>query len=112
MNDRPLRIAVAGVGFGAAVHIPAFQSEGLDVVAVFSRRRERAEEAAAKFGIANVYDDYSAMLARDDIDAVSIVTPVTLHHEMTLQALAAGKHVLCEKPFTVTASEAKELYDA
>jgi predicted dehydrogenase len=112
MNERPIRIGVAGVGFGATVHIPAFQSEGLEVVSVFSRRQERVDEASAKFGIANAYTDYETMLARDDLDAVSIVTPVTLHREMTLQALRAGKHVMCEKPFTPTEAEAKELYDA
>src|SRR4051812_1306843 len=112
MNDRPIRIGVAGVGFGATVHIPAFQSEGLEVVAVFSRRLERAQEAASKFGIANVYTDYAEMLARDDLDAVSIVTPVTLHKEMALQALRAGMHVMCEKPFTPTEAEAKEIYEA
>ena len=51
MESSPVRVGVAGVGFGAAVHIPAFQSEGVDVVAICSRRRERAEEAATRFGI-------------------------------------------------------------
>ena len=71
-----LQIGVVGVGFGATVHIPAFQSEGLEVVAVCSRRRERAEEAATKFDVPNIYTDYDEMLRDADIDAVSIATPV------------------------------------
>jgi predicted dehydrogenase len=106
-----LRIGVAGVGFGAAVHIPAFQSEGLDVVAICSRRKERAEEAAALFEVSGVFTDYEAMLAMPGLDAVSIATPAALHHSMTLQALAAGKHVICEKPFALNATEAREMHD-
>src|SRR5438105_2754502 len=110
MNAQPIRIAVAGVGFGAAVHIPAFQSEGLEVVAVHSRRWERVEEAAKRFGILHAFTDYDEMLGLDGLDAVSIATPVTLHHPMTLAALKAGKHVICEKPFTVNQEEARDLW--
>jgi predicted dehydrogenase len=112
MNNRPLRIGVAGVGFGAAVHIPAFQSEGVEVVAVCTRRPERAAEAAQKFGIPNAFTDYDAMLAMDGLDAVSIVTPAALHHEMVIKAVAAKKHIICEKPFAVNEAEAREMYDA
>jgi predicted dehydrogenase len=112
MNNRPLRIGVAGVGFGAAVHIPAFQSEGLEIVAVCTRRPERAEEAARKFGIPNSFTDYDAMLAMDGLDAVSIVTPAALHHEMVMKAVAAKKHIICEKPFAVNQAEAREMYEA
>lgn len=105
-----LRVGVAGVGFGAAVHIPGFQSEGVEVVAVCTRRRERAQEAAARFGIAHAFTDYAEMLAMGGLDAVSIVTPVPLHHEMALQALDAGKHVMCEKPFTTHEHLAREMW--
>jgi len=111
MPDKPLRIGVVGVNFGAAVHIPAFQSEGLDVAVIVSRRPERAEEAARRFGVAESMTDYAALLKRDDIDAVSIVTPVPLHHEMALAALDAGKHVICEKPFTTNQALAREMWD-
>src|SRR5690348_16302887 len=82
-----LRIGVVGVGFGATVHIPAFQSEGIEVAAICSRRRERVDAAAAKFGIEDTFIDFDSMLDEADIDAVSIVTPPALHHEMTLEAL-------------------------
>src|SRR5204863_3272477 len=95
-----IRIGVAGVGFGAAVHIPAFQSEGIEVAAICSRRPERAQEAADRFGVERTFTDYDDMLGMDGLDAVSIVTPVALHHPMAMAALRAGKHVICEKPFS------------
>src|SRR5690242_21634140 len=111
MNNR-LRIGVVGVGFGATVHIPAFQSEGLEVVAVCSRRPERAQACAAQFGIANAFTDYDAMLRMPGLDAVSIASPVGLHYEQALKAIDAGKHVICEKPFTANEAAARKLYDA
>ena len=111
MITKPVRIGVIGVGFGTRVQIPGFQSEGFEVVAVCSRQRERAEEAAKNFGIPNTYTDYREMLSQPGLDAVSIVTPPNLHHEMTIAALEAGKHVLCEKPFAMDQQQAKEMWD-
>ena len=107
-----LRVGVAGLGFGATVHVPAFLSEGWTVPVVWSRRLERAREQAAAFGIAEATDDFAALVARDDIDAVAIATPPMAHHDMVLAALAAGKHVLCEKPFARNAAEARAMLDA
>lgn len=111
MANNPLRIGVVGVGFGAAVHIPAFQSEGLEVVAVCSRRRERVEQVADRFGIESAYIDYDEMLDDADLDAVSIVTPPALHHPMAIEALRKGKHVICEKPFALDAGQAREMWE-
>ncbi len=104
-----VRVGVIGVGFGATVHIPGFQSEGVEVVAVAASREERAQAAAEKFGIANAFTDYRELIAHPDVDAVSVVTAPNLHYEMTKAALEAGKHVMCEKPFTTNAAEAEEL---
>ncbi|MDA1096106.1 MAG: Gfo/Idh/MocA family oxidoreductase [Chloroflexi bacterium] len=113
MTSTPsVRIAVIGVGFGTQVHIPGLQSEGLEVVAVCARRPERANEAAQKFGVARAVTDYRLVLDMGDIDAVSIVTPHYLHREMAIAALAAGKHVLCEKPTAVNTAEARAMRDA
>jgi predicted dehydrogenase len=111
-QQRPLRVGLIGVGFGTTVHIPGFQSEGLDVVAVCARREERAKEAAAKFGVPQVFTDYRKMLASPDIDIVSVASPHPLHAEMSIAALEAGKHVLCEKPTAVNADEARRMRDA
>ncbi|MSP79383.1 MAG: Gfo/Idh/MocA family oxidoreductase [Dehalococcoidia bacterium] len=109
MPDK-LRVGVIGVGFGATVHIPAFQSEGLEVVAVCTRREERAKEAAAKFKIPHVYTDYRKMLEQKDIDVVSVVTPHALHREHAEATLAAGKHVICEKAFALNVDEARSMW--
>jgi predicted dehydrogenase len=112
MNNRPLRIGVLGVGFGSVVHIPAFQSEGWEVPVVWSRRTERAREAAAKHGIPTVLEDWRDVIARDDLDAIAVATPPVAHCEMTVAALEAGKHVLCEKPFAIDVAQAKQMRNA
>ena len=105
-----VRIGVIGVGFGARVHIPAYASEGLEVVAVCTRREETARAAAERFGIGSVFTDYEAMLGMDGLDAVAVVGPRELHHPMALAALEAGKHVICEKPFTTELHHARDLW--
>ncbi len=107
-----LRVGVAGLGFGATVHVPAFLSEGWEIPVVWSRRMERAKEQAAAFGIADATDDFAALIARPDLDAVAIATPPLAHYEMVMAALAAGKHVLCEKPFALNVTEARAMLDA
>ncbi len=106
-----VRIAVVGVGFGTTVHVPAFQSEGLEVVAIAARRRERAEAAAAALNVPQVFTDFDELLGIDGLDAVSIVTPPRLHHEMAIAALRAGKHVICEKPFALNEQQAIEMVE-
>jgi predicted dehydrogenase len=91
---------------------PARKVDGVEVVAIAARDRQRAAEAAAKHGIPNVLDSYEAMLADPEIDAVYIPTPNGLHGRWTLAAIAAGKHVLCEKPFTANADEADKVAKA
>ena len=110
MASSPLRIGVIGVGFGTTVQIPGFQSEGVEGTAVCARRRERAQETADRFDIPGVYDDYHEMLRDAPLDAVSVVSPIPLHHPMTMAALDAGKHVLCEKPFSLNQIQAREMW--
>lgn len=112
MTDVEHRVGVIGTGFGTAVHVPAFQAEGWQVGAVWSRTRGNADAAAQRFGIPHVEDDWRALVARDDLDAVAIVAPPPAHHAITLAALSAGKHVLCEKPFASSAAQAEEMRDA
>ena len=70
-----MRIGVIGTGFGARVHIPAYQMEGLDVVAVCARRPGSARDAAERFGIPHAFADHREMLAMDGLDAVAVVVP-------------------------------------
>ena len=88
---------------------PAKGNAEVVVAAVASRDVSRAQALAAKHGIARVHDSYEALIADPDLDAVYIVLPNNLHGRWTGAALAAGKHVLCEKPFTANAAEAREI---
>ncbi|MCK9496056.1 MAG: Gfo/Idh/MocA family oxidoreductase [Dehalococcoidia bacterium] len=108
-NRGPLRIGIVGVGFGAAVHVPGFLSEGWEVPVLWGRRVERARETAERLGVAEVAEDWRDLVARDDLDAVAIATPPGAHLEMVTAALEAGKHVLCEKPFALDAAEAEQM---
>jgi predicted dehydrogenase len=105
--DEIVRIGIIGAGFARSTQIPGFKAcEGARIVAIASARREHAEEVARDFGIDHVEDDWRALVERDDIDLISIVTPVVTHCEMTLAALDRGKAVLCEKPMAMNAAEA------
>jgi predicted dehydrogenase len=88
---------------------PARENSDVVVAAVAARDVSRAQAFAAKHGIAQVHDGYEALLADPDIDAIYNPLPNGLHGKWTRAALAAGKHVLCEKPFTANAAEAREI---
>ncbi|WP_370949916.1 Gfo/Idh/MocA family protein [Amycolatopsis sp. cg5] len=109
-----LRIGVLGAAriAPAALLRPARASAEVEVAAVAARDPGRARAYAAKHGIPKVYGDYESMLADPSIDAVYNPLPNGLHGRWTLAALAAGKHVLCEKPFTANASEARKVAEA
>src|SRR5262245_642038 len=108
-----IRIGFIGTGFARLIQIPAFQMfPEVEVVSVASGSLENAEKAARDFNIPHFTADWRETVSRDDIDLVSIVTPPYLHHEMTLAALEAGKHVLCEKPTAMNAVEARSMMDA
>jgi predicted dehydrogenase len=105
-----IRVGVIGVGFGAAVHIPALQHlPETEVVAVCARRPERAHLAAAQYGVKVALSDYRVMLRDQGIDAVVVATPPHLHHQMSLAAIEARKHVLCEKPMARNLAEARDM---
>jgi predicted dehydrogenase len=88
---------------------PAREVDGVTVDAVAARDRNRATAFARKHGIPRVLDGYDAIIEDPGIDAVYIPLPNGLHAEWTARAVAAGKHVLCEKPFTANAAEAEAI---
>ncbi len=110
-SSRPL-VGIIGLGFGAQVHLPAFRAEGWDIGGVCGRDREKTRKAAEAAQVEQIYTDPLALIARDDITAIAISTPPRTHHSLVLAALAAGKHVICEKPFAMDAREAEEMRDA
>ena len=87
-------------------------TDRVEVVAIASRDAARAEAYAAQHGIPTAHGSYEAMLADPGVDAVYVSLPNGMHHEWSMHALAAGKHVLCEKPYTRHPGEAEEAFDA
>ncbi len=102
-----LRAGVVGTGFIGVVHVDALRRLGVRVAGVVGSTKERAE---AK-GLAPVYESYEALLADASVDVVHLTTPNHLHYPQVKQALAAGKHVVCEKPLAMTAEQSGELLD-
>jgi len=106
-----LRIGVLGAARIApnALIKPARAMADVTVAAVAARDRARADAFASRHGIPTVHDDYAQLLADPAVDAIYNPLPNGLHGRWTIAALTAGKHVLCEKPFTANAAEAREV---
>jgi predicted dehydrogenase len=107
----PVRIGILGASSFAPTTLinPARESNEVVVAAVGARDISDAQAFAAKHGIARAHGSYEALIADPDLDAVYVVLPTSFHGRWTRAALAAGKHVLCEKPFTANAAEAREI---
>jgi predicted dehydrogenase len=108
-----LRIGILGAARIAPTALvkPASANPDVEVAAVAARDRDRAQAFAAKHGIPRIHGSYEELLADPDVDAVYNPLPNGLHGRWTRAALEAGKHVLCEKPFTANAAEAREIAD-
>jgi predicted dehydrogenase len=108
-----LRVGIVGIGWGTIVHLPAYQAvDGFEVTALCARTPSTLEQAAEQHGIACTDTDWEAFVRRDDLDVISVAAPVALHHPVTLAALAAGKHVMCEKPLALNAAQCAEMVAA
>jgi predicted dehydrogenase len=109
----PLRWGIASTGKIAASMCEALRTlPDTDIVAVGSRTQEAADDFARRFGIPRAHGTYDALWADPDVDVVYVASPHSHHHAMTIAALDAGKHVLCEKAFAVNAAQAREMVDA
>ncbi len=108
---KKLRIGVIGLGMGKA-HINGYrQHPSADVVAVADANPERLDAAKKELNIPNVYTDALEMVAQEKLDIVSVVTPNKFHKDLTIAALKAGCHVLCEKPMAMNAADAQKMAD-
>ncbi len=113
MSLRQLRWGLLGTARINRSLIPAIRASARSqLLGVASRSAERARSYADQWGLAGVYDSYEAMLADPQIDAVYIPLPNHLHVEWTLNAVAAGKHVLCEKPMALVPSDVDRVAEA
>lgn len=112
MNNEQLGAIVVGTGFGILTHARALKAAGFDIKALVGRNPERTAERAKGAGIPVGLTSLSEALALPGVDAVAIATPPHSHAEIALEAIAAGKHVVCEKPFAKNADEAQQMLEA
>lgn len=114
MTTDHIRIGVVGAGGNTrAKHIPLLQAiAGVEIISVCNRSKESGDAVARDFDISQVYEDWRKLVAADDIDAVVIGTWPNMHHDVTLAALDAGKHVMVEARIARNASEAEAMYTA
>ncbi len=106
------RVVVVGTGFGCVTHVRALRAAGFEVAALVGRDPAKTTERAALFEIPVALTSVDEALALDDVAAVTVATPPHTHAAITLAAIAAGKHVLCEKPFARDAAEGRTMLAA
>lgn len=119
MNKKKLNVAMIGGGFMGKAHSNAwrrvnefFDADFQPVLKVIAGNKTPLEDFASRWGYEEVTYDWRTVMQRDDIDIVDIGTPTFEHKEMVIAAAKAGKHIVCEKPFTLTYADAKEMLDA
>lgn len=103
-------LATGNIAGKFASTIRQMEGEGQTLAAVGSRRAESAAAFAGRYGIPRAHGSYEALAADPSVEAVYVATPNSLHDPNVRLCLENGKHVLCEKPFTLTAAQARELY--
>jgi predicted dehydrogenase len=117
MTGQPLRVAMIGHGFMGAVHSQGWRvaprffdlPRSVEMTLLVGRQHASTQAAADKWGWAEISTDWKSAITRDDIDVIDICTPSDTHAEIALAALAAGKHVLCEKPLSNSVTEAEAM---
>ncbi|MEL7644126.1 MAG: Gfo/Idh/MocA family oxidoreductase [bacterium] len=108
--DKKLKVGVIGTGFIGPIHIEnARRSFKAEVTALAENSLELAKTKASLYDVPLYYDDYRKLLENKDIDVVHVCSPNFLHYQMAKDALLAGKHVVCEKPLTLTRAEGEDL---
>lgn len=110
MSDK-IRVGVISTSWWAdMMFLPALKSHPqAEIAAICGRNRSRAEEMAGKYGIAQVFTDYREMIEKGKLHALIVAAPDDLHYSMTMEALDAGLHILCEKPLALKADQAREM---
>lgn len=119
-DNKELRVGMVGYAFMGAAHSQAWRTVNrafdlplrVRMAAVCGRDEAKVSEAADKLGWDGYVTDWRELIARDDIDVIDVCTPGDSHAEITIAALAAGKHVMCEKPLANSVAEARAMVDA
>ena len=108
-TDHPLRIAIAGLGFGESVHIPAsLSNKNIELVGLWHPRPERLKEACNNHNL-RAYETWEDLVNDSKVDGIIIATPPAPRYDLALEAIKAGKHLLLEKPTCLNSKEVKEL---
>lgn len=110
-NKHPCAVVV-GTGFGLFTHVRALRDAGFEVRALIGRNRERTAERAARLGIPLAATSLAQVLSDPEIALVTVATPPHAHYPVVMEAIAAGCHVMCEKPFAKDLPEAREMLRA
>src|ERR1051325_8258057 len=101
LTRETIGVGVVGTGFIGPAHIEGLRRNGVNVLGLVERTKEKAEKKAVEMGIPRIYGSLEEMLADNDIDVVHLATPNHLHHLHAKATLLAGKHVVCEKPLAM-----------
>jgi predicted dehydrogenase len=101
--------AIAGLGFMGPTHIQLLRRLGIPIAGILGIDRDEGEAVAKRMGISRIFQDYAELSESPEVDVVHICTPNYLHFPMAKAALAAGKHVICEKPLATNSQESAEL---
>jgi predicted dehydrogenase len=106
-----MRLGIVGTGYIVQMVLPHLSSWGIEVAAICGtpQTADQVNAMADKYGIPERYADYFELVRSDEVDTVYVAVPNFLHFDVTMSALDAGKHVICEKPFASTADEARQL---
>ena len=111
-SDKPIRVAIIGLGFGAEF-IPIYQSyPGAEIFAICRRDRKGLDECVDRYKIQARYTDYRELLKDPQIDAVHINSPIPDHAGMSIEGLKAGKHVACTVPMGTSVDECRQIVEA
>jgi predicted dehydrogenase len=109
MSLSQIRVGVVGIGFIGVAHVEALRRLGIEVAGVVGSSPERVRDKADAIGVGRVYDSIEEMAADPSIDVVHIASPNYAHAEQARAVLAAGKHVVCEKPLAITSEDTADL---
>lgn len=114
MVRAPLCLGILGAGWGRVHALAVGELDGVEVSALWSRNPEHCRSVGAELGLPDTAceQDWQALVGRDDVDAVVIAAPDSLHHDMAIAAAGRGKQLVCEKPLAQTAAEAEAMLDA
>jgi len=108
-----LRVGVVGLGYAGTTHLTSFaRIPGVQVVALAGKETDRLALLGAEYNLPHLFEDWEELVALPELDVVSIATPNALHHPIAVAALAAGKHVFCEKPLALDIAQAADMVQA